>query len=261
MQLLGTMNGRLAFLLCGLLLSTFCSASPHPKAAWVRAARSRLAKNSHNLGKRYLNETTCAQTGPVLAQPAKANIWAGLTDDEAAGVTSWLFHQKDLNLTLSSEAGEWDNTVLLVELLAPNKSDALAYIDGTSAAPARYAHVVLDIRATLDPTYTDIMVGPLPVQNGTTTWQPLEYPYNNNNGGNVRNTDADEGTRSVWIHNITGSISDITMSLWGGVAKGLDNDTLDVWYVIGSRKACIPMWNDLPTYTFHELLILRFLGE
>lgn len=237
MQLLGMLHAPWASFICSSLLLTSCYAIPHPKAAWVRGARSRLAKNSHIVAKRYLNESTCAQIGPKAVQPAKDNIWAGLTDDEAAGVTQWLFHQQDLNLTLSDAAGEWDNTVLLVELMQPNKSDALAYIDGSGAAPVRYAHVVLDVRATPEPTYTDILVGPLPVQNGTTAWQPLEYPFTSNGGGKVRNIDADEDTRSAWIHNITGSIVDITMNLWGGFATGSDNDTLDVWGID-------PLWQD-----------------
>lgn len=258
MKLLRTLRCQKALVLCLLLLSTCCSAVPHPKAAWVRGARPRLAKSSHIIGKRWLNESTCAQTGPAAIQPGKGNIWVGLTDDEAAGVTEWLFGQKDLNLSLSAAAGEWDNTVLLVELMQPNKSDALAYIDGSSAAPLRYAHVVLDVRATLAPTYTDILVGPLPVQNGTTTWQPLEYPYTNNAGGKVRNTDADEDTRHAWVLNITGSISDITLDLWGGVAKGLDNDTLDVWGID-------PLWQDdgklIYWATFWNLPVDQFDAE
>ncbi|KAK4494552.1 hypothetical protein PRZ48_013908 [Zasmidium cellare] len=219
------------------LIPGVCLASPKPKAPWVNAARTRLMKSSHSNTKRYLNTTTCAQATPAAVSAPKSNIWVGLTDDEAASITNWLFHQPDLNLTVSDKAGEWDNRLLLVELNQPNKSDVLAYIDNGGAPPARYAHVILDIRATLDPTYTDILVGPLPIQNGTTTWQPLEYPYTRKTGGSVRNLDADYDTMTAFIMNITSSISDITMNLWGGFAKGQDNDTLDVWGID-------PMWQD-----------------
>ncbi|KAI5363237.1 putative copper amine oxidase [Septoria linicola] len=215
-------------------------AIPKPKAPWVQAARSRLVKSTSartNISKRWSNSSICTESGPAAISAPKTNIWAGLTDDEAASVTYWLFHQTDLNLTTSDVAGEWDNTVLLVELMQPNKTDALNYIDSSGAVPARYAHVVLDKRATLEPTYSDILVGPLPVQNGTTTWQPLEYTHTRKTGGSVRNLDASHDSYHTWITNITGTISDITLDLWGGFANGSDNDTLDVWGID-------PLWQD-----------------
>jgi len=113
--------------------------------------------------------------------------------------------------------------------MMPNKSDVLPYVDGNATAPTRYAHVVLDLRATDSPTYSDILVGPLPVTNGTTTWQPLEYPYTRKTGGSIRNLDADSDTMMTdFVYPITANISDITMDLWGGAATGADNDTLDV---------------------------------
>lgn len=39
------------------------------------------------------------------------NVWAGLSDQEAVAVVSWLFGQKRLNLTAAEDAGEWDNKV------------------------------------------------------------------------------------------------------------------------------------------------------
>ncbi|KAF7196652.1 Membrane primary amine oxidase [Pseudocercospora fuligena] len=226
-----------AAILCLSFLFTPSLAAPKPKAPWVQAARSRLAKSGNALSRRWANTTTCAQTGPAAISAPAANIWVGLTDDEAASITSWLFHQADLNLTISDKAGEWDNTVLLVELQPPNKTLALAYIDGGGPEPQRYAHVVLDRRATAEPTYSDILVGPLPIVNGTTIWQPLEFDLTRKTGGSVRNLDASSDTQSAWIHNITGSISDITMNLWGGFANGSDAGTLDVWGID-------PLWQD-----------------
>ncbi|RMX72312.1 hypothetical protein D0869_14743, partial [Hortaea werneckii] len=177
------------------ILSSFALdvvAAPQPKAAWVRGARSRLAKSSKWNSERELsNSSQCEQTSPADFKAPFENVWASLTDDEAASVAAWLFHQPELNLTVSDKTGEWDNSLLLVELMVPNKTDILAYIDGNATAPARYAHAVLDIRATEEPTYTDILVGPIPVVNGTTTWQPLEYPYTRKTGGSIRNLDAD----------------------------------------------------------------------
>lgn len=171
--------------------------SPQPKSAWARQARQR--KGMLKGLKRWTNATyspgysgsSCIDNEAAALTAPKSNVWAGLTDYEAAIVTTWLFAQPELNLTVSDDAGEWDNSVLLVELMVPNKTDVLAYIDGNCQMPTRYAHVVLDHRASTDPYYADILVGPLPVQNGTTTWQPLEYPYTRKTQGRIRNLDAD----------------------------------------------------------------------
>ncbi len=122
--------------------------------------------------------------------------------------------------------------------MRPNKTDVLAYIDGGAASPVKYAHVVLDTRATLEPVYADIVVGPLPIDNATTTWAPLAYPYTKKNNGRVRNLDADSTSLyTQWLDIISTSVADITMDLWNGSALGLENDTLSVWGID-------PLWQD-----------------
>lgn len=93
--------------------------SPQPKAAWVRQGRAKksLLKNI----KRWTNETTSSSIPtPTTASTdnnvtsiaaPKENVWGGLTDLEAASVTKWLFGQSKLNLTISDDAGEWDNSM------------------------------------------------------------------------------------------------------------------------------------------------------
>lgn len=196
----------------------------------MRGARVKLAKSSQlnsHLAKQYVNGS-CTASGPIDFAAPKANVWSGLTDTEAANVTRWLFELSGLNLTNSSQAGAWDNTLLLVELNIPNKTDVISYIDGNSSAPERWAHAVLDLRSTDQPTYTDILVGPLPIDNVTTTWTPLEYPHTRK-GGSIRNLDADYDALAVFLWNISATVSDITLDLWNGTSLGLDNDTLSIW--------------------------------
>lgn len=165
----------------------------------VRMSQARQKKGLLKGLRRWTNNTsaspepTCIDSSASGIIAPKTNIWNGLTDQEAASVAKWLLTKSDLNLTTADDAGEWDNSILLIELMQPNKSDALSYIDGIGAPPTRYAHVVIDHRASVDPYYGDILVGPLPVQNGCTSWQPLEYPYTRKTKGRVRNLDADEG--------------------------------------------------------------------
>ncbi|KAI0123803.1 membrane copper amine oxidase [Xylariales sp. AK1849] len=231
------------------LLSSIQLADARPKPEPKVPARMQW---SHNRGKkfartalkqslegRYSNaSTTCSNSqAPAITAPYD-NVWVGLTDDEAVSVVSWLFAQPALNLTTTDNAGEWDNTVLLVELQIPNKTDVVAHVDGGGPAPARYAHVVLDNRATEDPYFQDILVGPLPLNTATASYQPLEYPYTRKTAGKVRNLGADDDTLDAeWLYKIAGEVADITTDLWGGAATGADNDTLDVWGID-------PLWQD-----------------
>lgn len=121
----------------------------------------------------------------------------------------------------------------------PNKTDALAYLDMNSTAPTKWAKVILDMRATDEPYYQDIMVGPIPLDNATTTWTPLTFSLTRKTEGKVRNLAADDDgvLYSDWIYPITRSIADITLDLWNAAALGLDNDTIDVWGID-------PLWQD-----------------
>lgn len=132
----------------------------------------------------------------------------------------------------------------------PNKTDVLTYIDQNGPAPTRFAHVVIAHRSSLNPYYADIIVGPLPVQNGTTQWKYLEYPYTRKTQGQVRNLDANENTLLEWLFSFTASLSDVTIALWNGTALGLQNDTISI-------AGISPYWQDdgrvIGWYTFVNL--------
>lgn len=114
--------------------------------------------------------------------------------------------------------------------MIPNKTDVLAHIDGKGAAPTRYARVVLDNRATEEPYYSELLVGPLPLQPNVTAHQPLEFPYTRKTQGRIRNLGADDTALSNdFLYKVGASIKDITLDLWNGTAVGAENDTLDIW--------------------------------
>ncbi|KAL8775892.1 MAG: hypothetical protein Q9194_003537 [Teloschistes cf. exilis] len=72
----------------------------------------------------------------------------------------------------------WDNKIIAVELLQPNKSDALSYLDSDTQAPVRNARALIRFGATLEPYLQEYLVGPLPVAAGKTTVAPLDYIFN-----------------------------------------------------------------------------------
>ncbi|KAL4917168.1 copper amine oxidase [Aspergillus aurantiobrunneus] len=211
----------------------------HGRKAQMRSLYGRANQHTpdHRIPHRRQYVSPCEDTSPQQINAPKENVWYGLTDDETAAVARWLFARPELNLTASENAGEWDNTIVLIELNRPNKTESIPYLEGNGPAPTRYAHVRLNNRATVDLYYADILVGPLPVSN-ISTWQPLEFPYTRKTQGQVRNVEPDgETVYSEWLFKISASIADITLDLWNGTALGLENDTLDIWGID-------PLWQD-----------------
>lgn len=92
--------------------------SPEPKADWVRKGPARKKMSNHikraiegQSDTRRTEEVPCAD---VLAKPItapKPNIWGQLTGEEISSVVDWLFAQEQFNLTVTEEAGPWDNTM------------------------------------------------------------------------------------------------------------------------------------------------------
>src|SRR3569833_591977 len=128
--------------------------------------------------------------------------------------------------------------------MRPNKSDVLAYMDGSGAAPTRYAHVLLSNRTTEHPYFQDLLVGPLPIDNKTTRWQPLEFPYTKQNKGKVRQLEADMGLLySQWLTPISQSIANITHDLWNITPTGLFHLGIDpLWQDDGRVKRWDMYW-------------------
>lgn len=111
-------------LIASLSSDVLARPAPEPKAPWVTQGRGRkglmksLLKRSVEESVSWNSSTSsnssrnaCPDTAATAITAPKTNIWGGLTDLEAAGVVQWLFAQEELNLTVSTDAGEWDNTV------------------------------------------------------------------------------------------------------------------------------------------------------
>ncbi len=126
--------------------------------------------------------------------------------------------------------------------MRPNKSDVLDYLDGkaVTAAPPRFAHVMISNTTTNEPYYQDLLVGPLPVDNKTTRWQPLTYPYTKKGGeGKVRDILADsEQVYLQWLIPIGLSLANVTKDLWNITLLGANNapNILPI--------AADPLWQD-----------------
>ncbi|KAK7416609.1 hypothetical protein QQX98_005080 [Neonectria punicea] len=102
-----------------------------------------------------------------------------------------------------------DNYISQLEILKPNKTDILNYLDGNGTKVPRYARVTLHEGAADVPGIVDYMVGPLPIGSDTKI-QPLGYFYNGVNGINGVN-----GPKTMSsIANITKDL--INVAYYGG---------------------------------------------
>lgn len=104
-------------------------------------------------------------SAPVLlsGKAPKENIWGGLTNEEVTAILGYVHDPVNgLNLTEFSKKTLWDNYVYIVEQIMPNKTDALAYMDGGAPPPERYARVGISFGATESPYYEDFSVSQIP---------------------------------------------------------------------------------------------------
>ncbi|KHO00534.1 Copper amine oxidase [Metarhizium album ARSEF 1941] len=197
-----------------------------------------------------LNSSVCEARQPSVSAP-HGNIWAALTDKEAADVVDLLRRDSTgLNLTAYDSAGSWDNKILLVELLLPNKSDALPLLNNkTTKAPRRCARATLMFGATPNPYLQDYVIGPLPVTNMTEV-QPLRFLYNNAGKGRVAVDFADGGALVDFANGVGLSVADITKLLWNATLEDTlsllpgypplrDKGRLTVWYNFVNQPASI----------------------
>lgn len=105
---------------------------------------------------------------------------------------------------------------MLVELLQPNKSDALPYLNGEGPKPVRYSKATIQFQATLEPYLQEFMIGPLPLSDKTTL-QPLDYPFNKG-VGRQRIYNADAGPYMEFLASISASVEDILITMLNGVS-------------------------------------------
>ncbi|EEP80558.1 conserved hypothetical protein [Uncinocarpus reesii 1704] len=165
----------------------------------------------------YLLVAATALDLSVLAYPSPENPW---TRPERLAARNVPERRSGSGLSNC----HWDNVIALVELLQPNKSAALPYLNGNGNAPDRYARAAIQFQATDEPYIQDYMVGPLPISSRTTL-QPLNYYYNKGVGKQrVYHTDLQAEIK--FYAQIGASVADITLDLWNGTFMGLANDSI-----------------------------------
>jgi hypothetical protein len=108
-----------------------------------------------------------------------------------------------------------------IDLIYPNKSDALAYIQANGPTPPRYAKFVLTYSEDdVSDTRQKFSIGPLPVSPNVTKIERMDYDATRSRGGKiktVRRRDQSIDAESL-LANITLSMKDILEDLVGANA-------------------------------------------
>ncbi|XP_025900368.1 membrane primary amine oxidase-like [Nothoprocta perdicaria] len=89
-------------------------------------------------------------------------VFADLSAEELAQVVRYLRAELGVPLVEASRALPSDNCICWVEVQPPGKAEALRFLDGAGARPAREALAVLHLGAQAEPNVTEYVVGPLP---------------------------------------------------------------------------------------------------
>ncbi|KIY73996.1 amine oxidase catalytic domain-containing protein [Cylindrobasidium torrendii FP15055 ss-10] len=169
----------------------------------------------------------CPAPFPPSASPAATvNPWASLTIAETVSIQHWLeAPERGLNLTRAVDSSLPDNVIFMIETYYPPKEDAIAYLDnpGTVEPPTKYARVTIHHGDV--PIVRDYLVGPLPVGQST-TMERLTDIYHVDDIPYHAAGYASGNEMATVISKITPAYEDALLDLFGGVAKGLPNDTL-----------------------------------
>ena len=103
-----------------------------------------------------------------------------------------------------------------VNLLYPNKTDVVPFLDSGAKEPARYARATV-VSGTEELYWQEYMVGPLPATN-LTTIQTLTYPFTNSQPGKtVVNAVYSATDGSQFIEKFGMEVEDITKQIWNTV--------------------------------------------
>ncbi|KAG9040344.1 hypothetical protein FS837_000767 [Tulasnella sp. UAMH 9824] len=183
----------------------------------------------------------CPSNRPITIKAPHENIWKPLTEEETLRVQEWLYDQKELNLTDFTKASLNDNSIWLIELITPNKTDAISYLDSYSTTQQnfnhsplnRYARAILFNGGYSVPHIKELQVGPLPISSETKA-VPFSYVYQNSSIPGVEgegvfpfNSRPNYGIEGAALDvSFMTEIKDATNDLIGGAYTGSEDDKI-----------------------------------
>ncbi|BGP20022.1 hypothetical protein JCM10213_000596 [Rhodosporidiobolus nylandii] len=242
-------------LLSALLAAAGSLAAPSPKLPYFKNPSRRIpVKNFAVDVSRSQYNLTDVPDAPTTTAPHK-NIWAALTNDEAASIVSFLHNQTELNLTAAVDSpGAWDNIIGAIDLAPPNKTETLDFLAGTAEEPPRMAVATLLFNAFEEPYVEDYLIGPLPLSENSTA---QAYGYRSTKGSSrIRRFDADDDKLNEFYTAAYAEIDDIVEALLGAPSSDFDCWGIDpVWHEDGKVLSWVGLWA-VPDAVFDSETIL-----
>ncbi|EJF56720.1 amine oxidase catalytic domain-containing protein [Dichomitus squalens LYAD-421 SS1] len=171
----------------------------------------------------------CPSNLPLPAKPpAPTNPFASLTIPETVAIHDWVSSPAlNLNLTAGDKAFISDNYIYRIEAYRPPKKDAVAYLDNPeqSSPPEKYAHVVIHHGSASEPYVQDYLVGPIPISEKTAMRKLTEVYHRDPIPYSARGFTTMNEIAPLLLK-IMPPLAEATQDLFGGVVRGLPNDTI-----------------------------------
>lgn len=174
---------------------------------------------------------------PESIEAPSTNIWAELSVNETNSAYAVL---KDMfNLTSTDEATLFDNYVVWITAINPNKTDALAFLEGNKTAPLRYARAVVffggeDYAKEDEPMgyWQTYQVGPLLAEEDVEVvemdwaFSKSYFPYLQGYRDDLRWGLEDSFYEELFQ---TDMVKEFSEDIVGVPAYGLENSTMEIW--------------------------------
>ncbi|KAF2646794.1 amine oxidase catalytic domain-containing protein [Massarina eburnea CBS 473.64] len=139
------------------------------------------------------------------------NIWRLLSEEELRSTSDVLIQK--LNLTTTPDGSGRNNIILQIDLLQPNKSDVLPFLDSYAGAPKRYARATVQYGSFEEPYLQEYVIGPLPATNATAVMS-LQFPFNNDKPGRTRLPSIFAADVESFLEQLSSDVEDITRAIW-----------------------------------------------
>ncbi|TLD18700.1 hypothetical protein E2P81_ATG11610 [Venturia nashicola] len=176
----------------------------------------------------------CPQQGNRIIAAPYENIWTSLQQSERK--TLQIYIQKWANENILRGEGK-DVRLEYLDLVYPNKSDALAYLQGSGPMPPKFASFNLVFNEDdHSRTHQKFSIGPLPLSPDVTTIQPMDWDATSSTGGKTVRVNEE---KTVSVNNLMETflptMKDILEDLVGpaassGPTRFLKQEASAVWY-------------------------------
>jgi primary-amine oxidase len=194
-----------------------------------------------------LGATSATQPRKPFSAPA-LNAWAEIDEAEASQIYVWL--NENVNFFGTKDGDDHahrQHVPYIIELLRPNKSDVVEYLDNEGPEPARWARLSVSESKGDEAYLVEYQIGPLPPSSNTQLL-PLTHIYNSARNY-VQTPVPDVVSLLDWAMEIAVNNSDITLELLGKQADPQNLDDPD-GLVAGARPALIETGRMVLWYEF-----------